>query len=149
MSLPDPELAEHDLPALLDYMDGTLAPAARAELDARLGAEPALLAALQDLRQVRTALDATAREFRAGFVDRVATRIRRPRTLADGLGRQARWLLPIAALLVVALGVRNLTVGRASGAGSLDAALGLTPVTMDAALQDASMQWTTPLHSAR
>lgn len=79
-------------------------------------------------------------EFRAGFVDRVMARLEglpvpaRPVfVLPTNLQRYSLRLIPIAAALVIALGLYNLAGRQSTSQSALDAFLGLPAVTLAAA----------------
>lgn len=84
-------------------------------------------------------------DFAAGFADRVMARIvasepRVPVSVQRELAVRRRFPLmaAAAALIIAALGVHNTIVTRSGGTSLLDAALGLQPVTADAAFASAS-----------
>ncbi|HEX7051854.1 MAG TPA: hypothetical protein VF188_16730 [Longimicrobiales bacterium] len=114
----------------------------RAVLRERLSGDPELRAALARLRRVEAVLgESRAQAFAPGFALRVQQRLRGEAAgaaapappLFPSLKRQFLRLAPIAAAAVLVLAIHNVVSADERRQSLVDAALGLPPVTLDAA----------------
>ncbi len=132
-------MTNRDDDLLLRALADELSPGERRELSERLKREPSLGEALERLRGLGALLKTTDdRVFAPGFVGRVMGRLASaPPTpsalLAAALQRQFSALAPAAAVVLILLAVLNLVGARGVDRSSVEAALGLAPVTLEAA----------------